>query len=401
MRENSSFFEHYKQIKVEGFDQQRLINNCAKEKIILRDIKIKNDIEMTFKIMAFDYKKFLRLARNKYQITVISENGYKPLIKKIFNKKSTIIGLILFAFIMYYQSSFISEIRINGYEKFTEAQVRNCLREAGFYEGCSKNISIDEVKLYLYNNLEDLSWVGISYVGNLAEVTIVEGTKPVKKVDPNKPTHIVADKDGYIDKIIAREGFATVSEGAFVKKGDIVISGIVPITNNNYSTTSSAALERYVHASGEVTAKVPYRFTYYQERYDLIKEPTGKTMYGINLKIGNFNLNTGKLCNRWETSVYKENNIFKTIRPLPLSLSVTKTQEVKLYRRECDKEEVKKASEILLRHSIKDKIRENSQILNKSLKFSKEENIIEVTVMLEALEQIGSEEDFVIGERID
>lgn len=401
MKENSSFFEHYKQIKVEGFDQQRLINQCAKEKILLRDIRIKNDIEMTMKLMDWDYERFSRIARNKYQISVIRENGYKPIIKKLFRKKSTIIGLILFSLLMYYQSSFISEIHVSGYEKFTEAQVRQSLKEAGFYEGCSKGISVDEVKLHLYNNLEDLAWVGIRYTGNLAEVNLVEGTKPVEKADPNQVAHVVATKDGYIQKIIAKEGFAAVSPGAFVKAGDIVISGIVPIKTTSYGPTEGALTERYVHAFGEVTAKVPYRFTYYQERYDLMKQPTGKTMYGLNLQVGNFKLNTVKLFNHWETSDYTEKKLFHVVKPIPFGIAITKNEEITLARRERSEKTVSKAAEILLRQAIEEKVTENSQILNKSLKFSSEENIIEVTIMLEVLEQIGIEEEFAVGEPIN
>lgn len=397
MKGRSSFFEHYKEIRIEGFDQQRLINQCAKEEIIIRDLRIRNDIEMTMKVMDYDYNRLLRIARNKYQITVLRDNGYKPIFKKLFHKKSTIAGLIIFGLLMYYQSSFISEIRISGYEKFTEAQVRNCLTEAGFYEGCSKNISVDKVKLYLYNNLANLAWVGISYNGNLAEVTIVEGTKPTEKIDRNKPVHIVAAKDGYIEKIIAKEGFANVSKGAFVKAGDPVISGIVPIKSTAFNTSESA-IERYVHAAGEVTAKVPYRFTYYQEKYDLIKKPTGKIMYGIKFQVGNFNFNTAKFFNRWETCVYKENKIASFIRPIPFSLSVAKCEEVTLSKKERSKKSIEKAANILLRKAEKENITENSQIINKSLKFSSGENIIEVNIMLEALEQIGKEEEFVIGE---
>lgn len=138
MKNRGSFIEHYKIVKIEGFSIQKLLTECAKSDIVLRDIHILNDMEIIMTLMDWDYDKLLKIVKNKYRVTILSEKGYKPLFKKIFNKKSTIIGLILFALLMYYQSSFVSEIRVYGYETFTEAAVRDSLRGAGFYEGCSK-----------------------------------------------------------------------------------------------------------------------------------------------------------------------------------------------------------------------------------------------------------------------
>jgi len=56
MKDKGSFLEHYKIIKVEGFDQQKLLTQCVKAGIVLRDIHIHSNIEMTMKIMDWDYK---------------------------------------------------------------------------------------------------------------------------------------------------------------------------------------------------------------------------------------------------------------------------------------------------------------------------------------------------------
>ena len=50
---------------------------------------------------------------------------------------------------------------------------------------------------------------------------------------------------------------------------------------------------------------------------------------------------------------------------------------------------------------MKEKIPENLQILNKSLKFSPGENIIGVAIMLETLEKIGIEKEIIIGNPTD
>ena len=397
MKNKGSFLEHYKTIKVEGFEQHKLLTQCVKSGIILRDIHIQNEIEMTLKIMDWDFNKFMKLKKNSYQITIIHENGYKPIFKRIVRKKSTIVGLILFALLMYYQSSFVSEIRIFGYETFTELDVRQSLKEAGFYEGCSKTVDVNKVKLHLYQDLNNIAWVGVKYIGNMAEVTIVEGKITPKPVDITKPCHIIAAKEGYVEKVIAKEGRITLDKGAFAKIGDVLITGIVPVNSTAYGTSESAITERYVHASGEAYAKVPYRLSYHLEKYDLIKSPTGRNIYGFRLEIGDFKINTAKIFNNFDSSNYIEKQLINLIRPIPRSLALSRTEEVTLSKQERSQKDIKKAADLLVRKAIKEKVPENVQILNKSLKFTSEENIIGVTIMLETLEEIGEEKEIVIG----
>jgi len=393
--------EYSIRIKVEGFEQEKLLTECVRHGIPMRDIHPANDIEMTLTLMECDYKDFLRIAKNRYQITVIKENGYKPAIKRTFRKRSTIAGLIIFVMILFYQSTFVSEIRIVGYEKFTETEIRDSLREAGLYEGCSKRVDLKNVKLHIYQELDNIAWIGVKYIGNLAEVSIVEGTITPKSVDKSKPCDIVADKEGYVAKTIAREGVVAAQQGTFVKPGDVLISGIVPLRNTAYGTPTAGLTERYVHSAGEVYAKVPYRLFYYQEKYKDIKEPTSRSTYGIRLEIGDLKINTARVVYNYENSVYSERALFHTIRPIPMSLAFVRIDEVEVTRQERSQSEIRNEANRLVRQAIKEKVAENTQILNKSLKFSSGENIIGVTIMLETLEKIGIEKEIMIGNPTD
>lgn len=401
MRSRGSFFEHSIRIRVEGFEQGKLLTECISRGISIRDVHTASDIEMSLTLMEWEYKEFLRIAKNRYQITVIKESGYKPAVRRTFRKKSTILGLILFALLMYYQSTFVSEIRISGYEKFTEAEIRDSLRQAGLYEGCSKNVDLKEVKLHIYDDLDNIAWIGVKYIGNLAEVTIVEGTLTSTPVDKSKPCNIVADREGYVAKTIAREGVVAAQPGTYVKPGDVLISGIVPVNSTAYGTSAVGILERYVHSSGEVYAKIPYRLSFYQEKYKYLKEPTGRSTYGVRLEIGNWKFNTAKIFYSYENSVYTEKKLFNAIRPIPVHLGFVRIDEVEVTRQERDQSEITREANTQVRLAIKEKIPENSQILNKGLKFSPGENIIGVAIMLETMEKIGVEKEIVIGNPTD
>jgi hypothetical protein len=75
--------------------------------------------------------------------------------------------------------------------------------------------------------------------------------------------------------------------------------------------------------------------------------------------------------------------------------------EINLSSRERTKEEIEKEVNKLVRKEIKEKLPENAQILNKSLYFAQEKNIIEVAVMIESLQEIGIEQEIVFGNQTE
>nr|WP_245156606.1 sporulation protein YqfD [Clostridium aminobutyricum] len=393
--------EHYLLIKVEGFKQQELLTECIKKNICLKNVKVHNNIELTLKVKGDDFARIKGITKNKYRITVLKESGYIPILSAMLSNKARICGFILFLAIIYFQTLFISEIRVEGYEAFTEREVRQALKEAGMVEGCSKNLDLDKVRLELYDKLGNVSWVGIRQKGSMAVVQISEGTINPTFVDKSKPCNIIANKEGYIYNIIPIEGIRILDTGHYVNVGDIVISGLVPIKSTAYGQPESALTERLVHAEGKVVARVPYRFVFNQSPVEIMKTHTGKAFYGIELQVGKKAMNTLEIYNPYEVSEVKQIKSINTLRPFPIQISLSKVSEVTLSSRERTKEEIEKEVNKLVRKEIKEKLPENAQILNKSLYFTKEKNIIEVSVMIESLQEIGIEQEIVFGNQTE
>lgn len=393
---NSSFTEHYRKIKIEGFQMDRLLDQCMKNKIQLRHVKFVSDLEITLLVGRRDFKRLKKLAKSSYKITVVEDRGYKHALQKLWKKKITIAGVLLMVGFLYYQSLFIVEIQIDGYEKIDEPHLRQTLAEAGLYEGCRKDVDLNKVKIRLYEEYDEISWAGITFHGNMAEVSIAEGEKPVEtKVEQKKPCSIVADKAGYIDKIVPIEGVRAVKDGSYVKKGDVLITGIVPLRNVAYGTESEGETETYVHAEGTVQAKIPQRLVFYGERYQRMKTGTGNKIWGLSLN----GHNSAKAMNTYETSVVKTMNLIDIVRPFRLKLDAVWVEEVTLSQREVKEKDLKKTVNAQIRRYAKENLPENAQILNKSLNFSKEKNIIAIGVTLETLQNIGIEEEIVVDKR--
>ncbi|MCI8630819.1 MAG: hypothetical protein HFG67_00925 [Firmicutes bacterium] len=351
-----AFTVHRRKIRVEGFGLHRLITECIAKGIVLQNIRFISDIEAVMSISAEDYPRLKKLAKSKYRITVSSEEGWLPFIHGLKMRKAALLGLSLFLIIIYYQSLFVSEIRIYGYEHFTEEEVRTALSDIGFEVGSRKLSTKDEaneVKLHLFRELPGISWVGITYKGTLAEVTIVEGEENPKKETVDAPCDIVADREGYIVEVIPREGIRAVEDGEYVVPGDVIISGAVPYKSTNYAKGDQGELTRYVHASGTVKVHIPY---------------------------------------------YVEFSILPNVVD---SLSGNDIVSAAVYDGESEYDFVKRVSDRKIRQFMKENVGSKAQITNKDLNFNVKENIIEVRVLIETLQEIGIEREIEIQTEIN
>lgn len=394
----SNFTAHYKTIKIEGFQLDKLIGQCSRNKIPVRNIVFRDSLTITMEVESRHFSALKKLARNTYKITVLKQGGYRHEGSRIWKRKTTLIGILIFALFLYWQSLYIVEIQIDGYEKISEHDIRETMEENGFYEGCRKDVDLNRVKIAIYRDFNEIVWVGIKYTGRKADVQIVEGESEIEApTKSQKPCNIVADKEGYVEEIIPTEGLRAVKDGAFVEKGDILITGKIPLKSTAYGTEDVNKTETYVHAQGIVQARIPERLVFYSERYERIRKKTGRVLWGISIN----GYDTTKRMNSYETSDRTEKNLLRIVKPFPLKIDFVKVEEVKLLQKDRNLETVKKAAEREIRQYARENLPEKTQFLNKDLNFSVKKNIIEIGVTLETLQKIGIEEEIIVGKPKD
>ena len=89
-----------------------------------------------------------------------------------------------------------------------------CIRdsaETGLYEGARRQESYETVKSALYDEFEDITWVGISEEGRLVRVSIAEasGNQEAEENDET-PVDIVAKRSAMVERILPLKGNAVV-----------------------------------------------------------------------------------------------------------------------------------------------------------------------------------------------
>lgn len=262
----SNFTRHWVRVRIDGFRPERLISQLAGQGIPMRNIRHKDETEVYLTLPAGGYKKLKKLTKSKYKLTVIEEGGSRPVLQNLRRNKLLAAGVLVFMAVFLLQSSIIKEIQVIGCETIPEDELRAVLKEEGLYEGCRKNFDCDEIEIRLFQEYESIVWAKVSYQGSYVQVEISEGEIQEEEIrNREKPCHLVAEQDCYIEKVYTYKGRSHVAEGDFVKKGGILISGIVPIEHPTYpQETENGEMKEnvhYVHAEGKVTARVPYYFS--------------------------------------------------------------------------------------------------------------------------------------------
>ncbi|MBR6613512.1 MAG: sporulation protein YqfD [Clostridia bacterium] len=266
-------------VEVEGFFVERLINLLKNNGVDVWDVKVLGIGDISFNIESKDFKKILPyVKKSKCKAKVISKRGIYFEVFKYRKRRIALYMLILVTVVYIVTSSFIWHIEIEGNEKVNIQSINKLLREYKMVPGTlKKKISKGNLSDYLRANIYEAAWVGVDIVGTTMKITIKEKIIS-KEEDRSIKGDIIATKDAVITRIVASTGTALYKEGSFVKSGDILIAGV----DKNGLTG-----ETRVHASGVTRGIVEYKFSKEYKEKNIIKEKTGKSMFGVGVGINN------------------------------------------------------------------------------------------------------------------
>ena len=378
----------WKTIKVEGFQLKTFVNLCSAKSIGFRSLKILDECTMTGEISAEFLDDVLLTAGNRWRITVLGETGLEHRILVFLNRSATWFGLAVFCVILYFQSQFISEIQIYGYERLTEHEIRTVLKDLGFYPGAQKSYDLGTLKTQLFHELDEITWVGITYEGTLAKIEILEGAKTPPLEDTSYPADLCSDKAGYVEQIMVKEGLAEKKSGDYVAVGDCLIRGTIPVDDKTYQREEQE-LVRFVHAQGEVKLRVLHRILLYQPVESTILQDTGRWIPGIQLTLGEQVWDSDRILRPWEASRREAVAAVGGIRPIPWELKLYCSKEIRIMRGKRSELEILRRGEQQIRAISKEILPKSAEILKKDLSFSQKENIIEMNVLIHSLEETG------------
>ena len=244
-------FGAYIRLKISGENISAFFNRCKNSGVNLYNIK-KTDEGYLIDVKGKHYKALCLIAQNNN--TQICVKGRFGLLMKLilYRGRKAFFAVALFLAIYYgINSLYISEITISGNEIFSDTQILQCLKENGLEKGSLK-LGF-EPKIFREEFIKDfpaISWIWVEIDGTKAIVSVREKITKPDFFDYSYACNVVASKDGVIKKAVSSSGTLLVTEGMFVRKGDILISGV-------YDSTDLAPL-RFINAGGIVYASTSY-----------------------------------------------------------------------------------------------------------------------------------------------
>ena len=387
-----SYFIGYIRISIEGYYIERFINFCTNNKIMVWNLKKYNNVKLNLNICKNDFKDVIKIAKKtKCKIKIEKKKGLPFILYKYRKRKIFGILLVLIVSSILFSSNFIWNIEIEKEDGVSFDNIMEDLEENGLKIGQSKStIDTKEIINKIRLKRTDIAWIGIELKGTNAIVKIVKADEKPNIIDENEYCNIVSDKTGIITKINAQNGIANVKEGDIIKEGTILINGWM---EGKYTGI------RYVHAKGEIQAKVWHtgnKRIFYNQK---VKEETGEEENKYSIKINNFKINLSKKLSKFE--IYDTINTekkFKIFSDFYLPISIEKTTYKQQQEKEIkyNPEEAKQMGIKQIEEELDNQIENKENIVNKNINVYEKDEYVDIYVTYEVLENVGTEEKIVL-----
>lgn len=231
------WFGGYSELSVGGAFPERFLNLAAKNGLHLWKMKGSRHL-ISFSAKYSDLPLAERLAQKSgCELSVIRHCGLPVLSRKYKSRLGLLIGLIIGSLVCAVMSGYIWTVEIACPDCINEYEIRQELRELGFYEGCRYDydrISGIEDEMMIRDGR--ISWLSINVAGCSAVVDI----SPKTKIDSDRSkktktlvSNMLSDCDGTVTRISVRSGQAAVRVGDGIRKGSLLVSGIAELPDGS------------------------------------------------------------------------------------------------------------------------------------------------------------------------
>ena len=213
-------------LRVKGKNQERIINLALSRGIYIWDVKWQ-DNNLCLRIRSSALQAMQAIAEeNDFELEIAAKRGLPFLKKKVRRRIGFLGGAVVFILALYVMSLFVWFIEVEGNKAVKSQQILQSAAHNGLYQGSGKwKFSCTEIEKAMLRELPRLSYVQCELRGVKARIKVVEKVWPDE--DYYGTCHIVADRDGVVEDILALEGQVVVKQGQVVGAGDLLISGII------------------------------------------------------------------------------------------------------------------------------------------------------------------------------
>lgn len=371
---NKGFYE----LKITGKDPRRFLKVLYKLNLPLYQIDIKEK-ELFVKVDEETYHKIKKI-KTIYKITITKRTGFLKLFHQIKTNALFLVMLTIGLFVLLFLSHLTFDVEVVHSKKEIRTLILNELEEEGIKK-LHLQVSFEKqeqiVKRILEKHKDKIEWLEIERIGTKYIVKVEE--RKIKEFhQEGTAQNVIAKKDGMILKIDATKGEIVKKKNDYVKKGDVLITGIIKNQDQEMAK---------VRAEGTVFAETWYQSTVEMPLHYKEESLTGKTKNRFQIR---FLSHTFSLFDFNPFQQKREQNITIVKNPLlPISIEYSKQKELFVIDEIYTKEQAVAKATLLASEKLKKTLGERDEIIfQKTLKIVEKESKIIVDVFFKVSEDI-------------
>ena len=338
------YIRGYVTIKVWGYSTERLLNLCGNHNILLWDIENHGDYDtMNISVQGFFALKPL-LKKTGTKASVLKRYGLPFFMSKMGRRKIFVAGFLCCMLFWMLTSGYIWNIRIEGNYVLTDDVLLDYLEEKNVRVAMRKErLQIEELEKALREDYNVITWTSVQLKGTTLLIYIKENEMPDYDQDSQSEktegTDLIATKAGTVSYIITRSGVPQVALGDVVEKGDVLVSGAVPV----YNEDTTVRKYQYVQSDADIMLRYTEsvsvkRDILYEEKMYSGKQ---KKMFMLGIKDRELNLKLGKIpYEEYDVSGEKKQVKLLDHLYLPLFYGKKTVQEYEMIRQKHTEEEM-------------------------------------------------------------
>lgn len=324
----------YVKIHVKGNDIESFVNELAVQHMSVWSIRRLDEHCVELYIVIADFFRLRPILKQTGSRTrVIERHGLPFLLKKLERRKLFVAGFAVFLIGLFLLSSLVWSINVEGNESLSERVILTEANKLGIapFQWKFKLGDTEVLARELTKRLSGVAWVGVEVRGTRIHIEIVEAQLPEPK-PLRSPRHLVSTSDAVITAITAEKGRAVVRINERVKRGDILISGVL----GEEETTQIVVADGFVRGIvwHEFRIRIPLTVKH--------KVMTGESKTKRHLIIGNRALQVsgyGRLSFEQYETQQERSELRWRKKSLPFGWLVEHVREVREEQQKMDKEE--------------------------------------------------------------
>ena len=286
------YFRGYVEVALWGYAPERFLNLCSNHDILIWDLRQEGETYF-FKISVPAFRNLKPLLRKSgTHIKISRKNGFPFFFFRYRKRKILFASIFICMAILFVLSRFIWKININGNDSVTDDSMLQFLEEKNSSYGTHiSDIDCTKLEEEIRSCFESIIWTSVKREGTTLTIDVQENLAVAAKQSEKFPEEfrdqaqqgydLRALHDGVIESIYVRKGTPMVEIGSEVKKGDVLVSGALPI----YDDSGTMIDYQYCTADADIQLRTDYAYkdSFKAKHEERIYSGRTENRYGVSI----------------------------------------------------------------------------------------------------------------------